>query len=89
MFKKPEQKKKISQHTDWSDLHESLDSAMFYIREAMEEMKGYYELQDQFRDLSDMHDELFAIYEEAETNINAEYADMVREMTKDYYRSVM
>lgn len=89
MFKKPEQRKKLQENTDWGELHEALDSAMFRIREAMDDIKGYCETQDQFSQLSDLHDELYAIYEETEANINAEYADMVREMTREYYRSVI
>ena len=88
MINKPVQTRMRS-HSDWSDLHEALDSAMFNIREAMESMKGYPELVDKFSELSDLHDELYAMYEECETNINAEYADMVREITRDYYRSVI
>ena len=88
MKAKPKQTR-INNNSDPADLHEALDEAMYYIREAMENIKGYGELEDQFSTLSEMHDEMFAMYEECEVNINAAYSDMVREMTRDYYRSVM
>lgn len=89
MTQKPKQTKVITQHSDNGDLHEALDEAMFHIREAMEEVKGYGELVDMFSTLSDIHDEMYAMYEECETNLRVEYAEMVREMERDYYRGLM
>ena len=86
---KPTQSKHLSIHSDNGDLHEALDMAMFQVREAMDSLKGYSELTDFFNALDDLHDDMYAMFEEVETNIRVEYAEMVREMERDYYRSVL
>jgi hypothetical protein len=62
---------------------------MGYIRDAMEELKGFAEFEDWFNMLDDLDTEMFPVFEEYNTAANAEYADQVREMQRDYWRSVL
>lgn len=87
-MQKPKQTK-ITRHTDNTELMEALESALDYLGDAMEAVRGYDELTDYFKALGDMHDDLYAKYEECEIMAHVEYTEMMRELTRDYFRSVM
>lgn len=87
-MKKPIQSR-VTNDNDYGDLREALDEATYHIREAMSAIKGYGELADWFTELDVIHDEMFAELENVETQIRVEHEELVREMTRDYYRSVI
>ena len=86
---KPTQSKYPQIHSDNGDLRYALDEAMFHVQEAMEELKGYSELADFFDTLNDLHDDMYKMFEEVETNISVERAEMIREQERDYYRGLL
>lgn len=86
---KPTQSRHLSQYSDNGELLEALQEALFHVGEAMEELKGYAELTDFFDALDDLHDDMYSMFEEVETNISVERAEMLREQERDYYRGLM
>lgn len=86
---KPVQSRHLSEHSDNGELREALEEALFQVGEAMEALKGYSELKDFFDALDDLHDDMYLKFEEVETNISVERAEMLREQERDYYRGVL
>lgn len=87
-MKKPIQSR-VTNDNDYGDLREALDEATYHICEAMGAIKGYGELADWFNELDTMFDEMYAELENVETQIRVEHEELVREMTRDYYKAVM
>ena len=87
-MKKPIQSR-VTNDNDYGDLREALDEATWHICEAMGAIKGYGELDGWFTELDAMLDEMIAELENVETQLRVEQEELVREMTRDYYRSVI
>lgn len=71
------------------NLLEALENAMYSIRDAMDELKGYAELQDFFNTLDALHDEMQPVFEQYQRDVETAQAEVVAELTREYYRSVM
>lgn len=88
MTQKPKQIR-IAKCSDPAELMEAVEDAMYHIREAMDSVKGYGETEDTFAALSDLHDDLYAVYEDCEVNVAAAHADMLRDMEREYRMGVL
>lgn len=70
-------------------LLDAMENAMFSIRDAMDELKGYAELQDFFNTLDALHDEMQPVFDQYLRDAETAQAEMVAELTREYYRSVI
>jgi hypothetical protein len=74
---------------DAVDLSAALEDAMNSIASAMEALQGFGDFSDWFDALGDIYDEMQPDCENYENICAAEYAEEIRGLTRDYYRSVL
>lgn len=88
MMDKPVQTQ-VTDGNSADNLLEALENALYSIRDAMDELKGYAELQDFFNTLDDLHDEMQPAYDQYLRGAETAQAELVAELTREYYRSVI
>lgn len=88
MAKKPTNDR-IAYSASAGELTEALEIAMGYVCDAMEELKGYAEFAEWFDVLDGIDCEMQAAHERYEASASADYADQVRELEREYWRSVL
>lgn len=86
---KPKQTMQFEKNPDNDTLLEELESAMFSITEAMENLRGYEQFSDWFDMLDAMFDEMEPEREQYEIQAGVEYNKEIEGLTRDYYRMVM
>lgn len=85
---KPEQGT-LSRGNSAAERLDAVENAMWHIAEAMEYLKGFTELSDEFDACDEMYDTLMSDYSALEVESAGEYTETVAELTRDYYRDVM
>lgn len=78
-----------TKHNDVGVLLEALEIALEHVYDAMDEIKGYDELSDLYRTLDYLHDDMYSQYEGYEIIAQAEHDEMIRDLTKEYYRGLL
>ena len=87
-MKKPYQTKKPL-IADNDDLYQASEEALDSIAEAMETLRGFWELDHIFDALGSVYDDLKDMYDQYDAIATKEYNDEIAALTRDYYRSVL
>lgn len=68
---------------------EAVENAMYYISDAMDFLRGFGEYEDAFNTLDDLYGELESTYADLDREAAGDHAEMLSELTREYYRDVL
>ena len=88
MLSKPKQTKPVS-NNDAGTLYDALSIALEYVSDAMEELRGYAEFAEWFSFLDNLYDEMYTRVEELEVCLQVQRDEMIRDLTREYYRGLL
>ena len=85
---RPQRNRIIPDEVGATELRESLESAMWGVSAAMEDLRGLERFQDYFDTMYDLYDEMLTDLEELDVQAASEYADQMEELSKEYRRGL-
>lgn len=79
----------VSRNHSADDLHDAVSNALYYVKEALSELRGFGEYEEWFNTLDDLQDEMQDEILPLEAQVSADYDAEMAALTRDYYKSVL